>query len=166
MSVWSVDDDQAAESSVPTMTLAIVTTPLSHRQEAPPRAIRGGSPDLSSLPPVYGTLGGMEKTTVYLSSEQKAALTEAARDQGRSEARLIRDGIDRVLARHRTAEASATLSGGPPPGLPQSDDRPGRPRWVSRESFVRQVVPAQADAALRAELRELAPDLTDDAPDR
>jgi hypothetical protein len=46
----------------------------------------------------------MEKTTVYLTTAQKAALAEAARTEGRSEARLIRDGIDGVLARHRSGE--------------------------------------------------------------
>ena len=108
----------------------------------------------------------MEKTTVYLSSEQKAALGAAAREQGRSEAHLIRDGIDGVLARHRTGEAAASLTGGRPPRSTEGDDPAQRPRWVSRESFVRQVVPVRADPALRAELRELAPDLTDDLPDR
>ncbi len=39
---------------------------------------------------------GMEKTTVYLTSEQKRALEQAARATGRSEAELIRDGIERV----------------------------------------------------------------------
>ena len=49
----------------------------------------------------------MEKTTVYLTSEQKAALASAARAEGRSEARLIRDGIEGVVARHRAGEAAA-----------------------------------------------------------
>jgi hypothetical protein len=46
------------------------------------------------------------------------------------------------------------------------DAGPARPRWVSRDFFVRQVVPVQADALLSAELRELAPELTDELPDR
>ena len=118
------------------------------------------------MPPVYGMMGGMEKTTVYRSTEQKAALAAAAREQGRSEARLIRDGIEGVLAHHRAGEATASLPASTAPDGPAAQELPGRPRWVSRESFARLVVPAQADPALRAELRELAPDETDDLLDR
>lgn len=39
-----------------------------------------------------------------------------------------------------------------------------RPRWMAREEFLRHVVGRQADPALHAELRELAPDTTDDVP--
>ena len=40
-----------------------------------------------------------------------------------------------------------------------------RPRWLPRDEFVAAVVAHQADAALRAcELRQLAPDTTDDPP--
>jgi hypothetical protein len=112
-------------------------------------------------------MGGMEKTTVYLTTQQKAALARAAAAEGRSEARLIRAGIDVVTARHWTAEAPAepvhgtsaaepTPAGAPDPG--------GRPRWLSRDAFVLEVLRHRADAALRAELRELAPDGTDEAP--
>jgi hypothetical protein len=45
---------------------------------------------------VYGSVYGMEKTTVYLTSEQKRALERAARSSGRSEADLIREGVDTV----------------------------------------------------------------------
>jgi len=38
----------------------------------------------------------------------------------------------------------------------------GRSRWMSRAEFLRRVVGHQADAALTDELRELAPDTTDD----
>lgn len=110
---------------------------------------------------MYGNLAGMEKTTVYLTTEQKAALAAAARKQSRSEARLIRDGIDAVLSGHRAGETASTLAR-EAPGDSVADDHPARPRWVSREVFVRQLVPMQADAALRAELHELAPDQTDD----
>ena len=37
-----------------------------------------------------------------------------------------------------------------------------RPRWLNREEFVRRMLQHQADARLRADLRELAPDTTDD----
>ena len=37
-----------------------------------------------------------------------------------------------------------------------------RPRWIARDDFVRLVLRHPADAALRAELRDLAPGTTDD----
>ena len=40
----------------------------------------------------------------------------------------------------------------------------GRKRWMPREEFVRRVLRHQADPGLLAELRELAPDTTDDLP--
>ena len=66
-------------------------------------------------------MGGMEKSTVYLTSEQKAALARAAASEGRSEARLIRAGVDLVIARHRTGEAPPLLADdvrGLPPQAP------------------------------------------------
>ena len=39
-----------------------------------------------------------------------------------------------------------------------------RQRWVARDEFARSIAGRQADAALRGELRDLAPDLTDDLP--
>jgi hypothetical protein len=54
-------------------------------------------------------MGGMEKTTVYLTTAQKQALERAARIEGRSEAELIREGIEAVTGRHRTAEPTIPL---------------------------------------------------------
>lgn len=54
-------------------------------------------------------MGGMDKTTVYLTTEQKRALGRAARLEGRSEADLIREGIEAVTARHRIAEPTLPL---------------------------------------------------------
>jgi hypothetical protein len=51
----------------------------------------------------------MEKTTVYLTAAQKRALARAARSEGRSEAELIREGIDLVTGRHRAAEPTLPL---------------------------------------------------------
>jgi len=51
----------------------------------------------------------MEKTTVYLSSVQKRSLARAAQAEGRSEADLIREGIDTVTARQRVAEPTIPL---------------------------------------------------------
>jgi hypothetical protein len=115
------------------------------------------------MPAMYGMMGGMEKTTVYLTGDQKAALTRAAQEEGRSEARLIRAGIDAVTARHRAGEARAAL-GDDPSGTAREVPSQARPRWLDRETFVRSVLRHQADAGLRAELRDLAPGTTDDEP--
>jgi hypothetical protein len=110
-------------------------------------------------------MGGMEKSTVYLTMEQKAALAKAAAAQGRSEARLIRDGVDVVTGGRRVAEASGAL-GTHTQEPPDADVAvaAGRSRWLTRDAFVRSVVRDQADPALARELRELAPDTTDDTP--
>jgi len=44
---------------------------------------------------------GMVKTTVYLPDDLKLALARAARETGRSEADLIRDGIRLAVARQQ-----------------------------------------------------------------
>ncbi len=54
-------------------------------------------------------MGGMEKTTVYLPDDLKAALRRAARSTGRSEADLIREGIGLVTGTHRIAEPRLPL---------------------------------------------------------
>ena len=102
----------------------------------------------------------MEKTTVYLTGQQKADLASAAAADGRSEARLIREGVDLVTARHRAGEAPAMLAdaGGLPPDVPSLH----RPRWIARDAFVRLVLRHPADAELMADLRELASGTTDD----
>ncbi len=128
---------------------------------------------------MYGIMGGMEKTTVYLTAEQKAALARAAAAEGRSEARLIRAGIDVVTAGHRASEAPAALGGGPADvptaphpavGTPPPSSAPpaahARPRWVARDAFLSAILRHQADPGLGRELRELAPGTTDDAPIR
>jgi hypothetical protein len=112
---------------------------------------------------MYGTMGGMEKTTVYLTAEQKAALALAAQADGRSEARLIRDGVDAVLAGHRAAEVMPAL-GEDPSRFRGPAASLERPRWIGRDAFLALVVPHRADAGLRAELRDLSPDTTDDEP--
>ena len=52
---------------------------------------------------------GMEKTTVYLTTQQKRALERTAASEGRSEADLIRDGVDVVTAHHRVKEPTLPL---------------------------------------------------------
>jgi hypothetical protein len=112
-----------------------------------------------------GTMGGMEKTTVYLTTAQKQALARTAAAEGRSEALLIRAGIDVVTAAHRASEVAPSLipsvSAGAGSGVPGT---PVRARWMARDEFIRVIVPRQADPGLRDELRELAPDTTDDLP--
>lgn len=51
----------------------------------------------------------MEKTTVYLTADQKRALARVAAIERRSEADLIREGIESVTQRHRVAEPTLPL---------------------------------------------------------
>jgi hypothetical protein len=111
-------------------------------------------------------MGGMEKTTVYLTTAQKEALARTAAAEGRSEALLIRAGVDVVTAGHRVSESA--------PRLAPSASAAGagsmvagsatRPRWIARDEFIRAILGRQADPDLRRELRELAPDTTDELP--
>ncbi len=65
---------------------------------------------------------GMEKTTVYLTETQKRALERAARLAGRSEAELIREGVELVTARHRSAELVLPLFRSDDPHLAEHVD--------------------------------------------
>lgn len=67
-------------------------------------------------------VGGMEKTTVYLTTAQKRGLARAARLEGRSEADLIREGIEVVTARHRVAEPTLPLFDSGQPDLAERVD--------------------------------------------
>lgn len=58
---------------------------------------------------VYGTVYGMERTTVYLTETQKRALERTARVTGQSEAELIREGVDLVTGSHAIAEPVVPL---------------------------------------------------------
>ena len=59
---------------------------------------------------------GMVRTTVYLPEDLKAALARTARAEGRSEAQLIREGVQQVLTRHSPPRPTIPLfeSGDPP----------------------------------------------------
>ena len=70
----------------------------------------------------YGSMYGMEKTTVYLTEAQKRALEQAARTAGRSEAELIREGVELVTARHRSAELVLPLFRSDQPDLAERVD--------------------------------------------
>jgi Ribbon-helix-helix protein, copG family len=47
---------------------------------------------------MYGILYGVRRTTIYLTEEQKRELELIAGRTRRTEAELIRDGVDRVIA--------------------------------------------------------------------
>ena len=64
----------------------------------------------------------MEKTTVYLPDELKAALRRQARSTGRSEAELIREGIGLVTGTHRIAEPRLPLFASGKPDLAERAD--------------------------------------------
>lgn len=64
----------------------------------------------------------MEKTTVYLPDELKAALRRQARSTGRSEAELIREGIGLVTGTHRIAEPRLPLFTSGKPDLAERMD--------------------------------------------
>jgi Ribbon-helix-helix protein, copG family len=51
----------------------------------------------------------MEKTTVYLPAALKLALERTARQEGRSEAELIREGVEHVTSRRAVREPTAPL---------------------------------------------------------
>ncbi len=76
---------------------------------------------------------------------------------------MIRAGIDIVTARHRVDEAAAPYASAED-RLTEEAGMPRRPRWISREAFIRDILPYQADAGLRAELQALLPETTDDEP--
>jgi hypothetical protein len=64
----------------------------------------------------------MERTTVYLTEQQKRALERAARAEGRSEAELIREGIDIVTSRRQVAEPVLPLFQSGMPDLAEQVD--------------------------------------------
>ena len=64
----------------------------------------------------------MEKTTVYLTDEQKRALVRAARASGRSEAELIREGVGLVTAAHAVSELTLPLFDSGQPDLAERVD--------------------------------------------
>jgi ribbon-helix-helix protein len=49
----------------------------------------------------YGTIYGVKRTTIYLTDDQKQELELLSARTTRTEADLIREGVDRVLDTHR-----------------------------------------------------------------
>jgi hypothetical protein len=64
----------------------------------------------------------MEKTTVYLTERQRRELARTARQTGRSEAELIREGVELVTASHRAAEPALPLFESGHPDLAENVD--------------------------------------------
>lgn len=64
----------------------------------------------------------MERTTVYLTERQKRALERSAKAEGRSEADLIREGVDIVTGRLQAAEPRLPLFESGQPDLAERVD--------------------------------------------
>ncbi len=64
----------------------------------------------------------MERTTVYLTERQKRALERSAKAEGRSEAELIREGIDLVTSRLKVSEPRLPLFESGQPDLSERVD--------------------------------------------
>jgi len=76
--------------------------------------------------------------------------------------RDLRNNTRSLLDRVAAGESITITVRGRPVAILASIAR--RPQWLSRAEFVQRVQPGQADAALAGELRDLAPDATDDLP--
>jgi prevent-host-death family protein len=79
-------------------------------------------------------------------------------------ARELRNGTRSVLERVEHGEPVTITVGGRPVAILEPISARGE--FTSRADFIRAVIERQADPALTAELRLLAPDTTDDLPDR
>lgn len=76
--------------------------------------------------------------------------------------RDLRNNTRALLERVEAGESiTITVDGRPVATL---EPAPRRPRFMARDRFVRDLLAWRADPGLRAELRELAPDSTDDLP--
>ncbi|MCI0634528.1 MAG: type II toxin-antitoxin system prevent-host-death family antitoxin [Actinobacteria bacterium] len=76
--------------------------------------------------------------------------------------RDLRNNTRALLARVEAGESVTITVSGRPVAILQPIGR--RTRWIPREDFVMSIVDDQADAGLADDLRELAPDTTDDLP--
>jgi hypothetical protein len=56
--------------------------------------------EASPASPIYGTLYGVKRTTIYLTDAQKQGLESLAGRLSRTESDLIREGVDQVLGAH------------------------------------------------------------------
>jgi len=67
-------------------------------------------------------MGGMRKTTVYVPDRLKSQLARAAEESGRSEADLIREGIELVSGREVGSEPRLPLFASGDPRLAERVD--------------------------------------------
>lgn len=74
--------------------------------------------------------------------------------------RELRNNTRALLERVEHGEAVTITVDGRPVAVLQPVGR--RPRWMGREEFARRILEHQADANLRRDLVEIAPDYTDD----
>lgn len=82
-------------------------------------------------------------------------MTEVASRELRNQTRQL---LERVAAGEHI---TITVDGRPVAQLVPPD---ARERWMARAVFAARILGSQADAGLRTDLRELAPDMTDDLP--
>lgn len=71
---------------------------------------------------MYGTVYGMQKTTIYLPEELKRQLEQAARRSGRTEAELVREGVLLALAREAPQRPKIPLFESGRPDLAEQAD--------------------------------------------
>jgi prevent-host-death family protein len=76
--------------------------------------------------------------------------------------RELRNNTRALLDRVDAGESITITVDGRPVAVLQGVDR--RPRWLAKDEFSRRILGRQADPGLRRELRDLAPDSTDDLP--
>ena len=70
----------------------------------------------------YGTMYGMQKTTIYLPEHLKGQLAQLASSRGVSEAQLIRDALSRMLESETTARPRIPLFASADPTLAERVD--------------------------------------------
>ena len=76
--------------------------------------------------------------------------------------RELRNNTRALLDRVDAGESITITVDGRPVAVLQGLGR--RPRWLTRDEFSQRIAARQADPGLRQELRNLAPDSTDDLP--
>lgn len=72
---------------------------------------------------MYGTMYGMEKTTIYLPAELKRSIEEVAAERGCSEADVIREAIAAVTRKRRQPRPRVPLFKSGKPTLAENVDK-------------------------------------------
>lgn len=81
---------------------------------------------------------------------------------GVAASRELRNNTRSLLDRVEAGESITITVDGRPAAVLAPVGR--KPRWMAKEEFLGRLVGHQADPGLRAELRRLVPDTTDDSP--